>query len=211
MAARPKRVSMKGRGADIFFGDDGPPAPPPAPAPEEAVGRSGDAATEGRTPPPEPAGGDTNDESVDAGALALPAPQSVEAGPSVPDTATAGEPELQDNGAMVLQPSMHATKQASENGSPEPESLWSVPLDPAVLDATWQNVARQATLANTFRYTDQELTWLNDALYELTKRHRVKLTKQDIVRLGLNAVLRDYQVHGDASLLGEFVRRKRRP
>ncbi|MDP9372512.1 MAG: hypothetical protein M3Q65_08695, partial [Chloroflexota bacterium] len=206
-----KRVSMKGRGADIFFGDYEPPAPPAAPAPEEAAGRSGDAATEARTPPPEPAGGDTNDEPVDAGALALPAPQSAEAGPSAPDTAPAGEPEPQDNGAMVVQPSMHATKQASGSGSPEPESLWSAPLDPAVLDATWQNVARQATLANTFRYTDQELTWLNDALYELTKRHRVKLTKQDIVRLGLNAVLRDYQVHGDASLLGEFVRRKRRP
>ncbi len=34
MAARPKRVSMKGRGADIFFGDYESPAPPAAPAPD---------------------------------------------------------------------------------------------------------------------------------------------------------------------------------
>ncbi len=211
MAAKPKRVSMKGRGADIFFGDHEPPAPPAVPAPEEAAGRSGDAAAAARTPPPEPTGGDTSDEPVDTGALALPEPQSAEVGSSAPDSATDGEPEPQGDGAGMQQACMHAIKQASEGSSPKPERSWSAPLDPAVLDATWQNVAQQATLANTFRYTDQELTWLNDALYELTKRHRVKLTKQDIVRLGLNAVLRDYQVHGDASLLGEFVRRKRRP
>ena len=71
-------------------------------------------------------------------------------------------------------------------------------------------MSEQATLANTFRYTDQDLTWLGDALYEITRRHRVKLTKQDIARLGLNAVLWDYRVHGDASLLGAFVKRKQR-
>ena len=78
------------------------------------------------------------------------------------------------------------------------------------LDRVWRLVAEPATLPNAFRYTDQELTTLADVLYDVGKRHRVKVSKQDIARLGLNAVLQDYQERGDDSLLAELVRRKKR-
>ncbi len=210
MAARTKRVSMKGRGADIFFGEYEAPAPAAARGPEGAAEQPQDAAAVLPTPPAEPTGGDPAAAPGDPATPTDAAPDRPAVEPTAPDSA-AGASDPQGDGAEAQQPSKRATKQARAGGIPKPERLRSAPLDPAVLDATWPNVARQATLANTFRYTDEELTWLNDALYDLTTRHRVKLTKQDIVRLGLNAVLWDYQVHGDASLLGELARRKRRP
>jgi hypothetical protein len=78
-----------------------------------------------------------------------------------------------------------------------------------VLNGIAASLAERATITNAFRYTDQELAWLTDVLYEITKRHKVKLTKQDIARLGLNAVLWDWRERGDASLLGEFVRKRK--
>lgn len=210
MAARTKRVSMKGRGADIFFGEYEAPAPAAARGPEGAAEQPQDAAAVLPTPPADPTGGDPDSAPEDTATPTDAAPDRPAVEPAALSGA-AGASDPQGEGAEAQQPSKRASKQALAGGTPEPAQPWSAPLDPAVLDATWPNVARQATLANTFRYTDEELTWLNDALYDLTTRHRVKLTKQDIARLGLNAVLWDYQVHGDASLLGELVRRKRRP
>jgi hypothetical protein len=75
----------------------------------------------------------------------------------------------------------------------------------------WEDVSARATVTNAFRYTQRELTELGDVLYELGKRHGVKLSKQEIARLGLDAVLRDYRMRRDHSLLGQLVlRRKRR-
>ena len=92
------------------------------------------------------------------------------------------------------------------------DGVGAEPTMPTGLPAeVWDLVAEQATITNAFRYTDQDLTTLADVLYDITKRHRVKISKQDVARLGLNAVLQDYQRRGDASLLGELARRKKRP
>ena len=79
------------------------------------------------------------------------------------------------------------------------------------LDAMWERLASQASISNSFRYTAHELDELADALYQVSKDEQTRLTKQDIARLGLNAVLWDYRCRGEASLLREFARRKRRP
>ncbi len=83
------------------------------------------------------------------------------------------------------------------------------PLASDILDTIGGYVSERATVTNAFRYTEQELSWLTDALYEVTKRHNVKLTKQDVARLGLIAVLWDYRTRGDDSLLGEMAIRKK--
>ena len=69
---------------------------------------------------------------------------------------------------------------------------------------------QRATVTNAFRYTDRELEWLTDTLYEVGKRHQVKLSKQEVARFGLDIVLADYQARGDASLLSELARRRKR-
>jgi len=79
-----------------------------------------------------------------------------------------------------------------------------------LLPVIYDQVASRATVSNAFRYTDSELERLTDALYQITKRHRVKLTKQDVARLGLNAVLWDHETRGKDSLLTQLALRKKR-
>jgi hypothetical protein len=116
-----------------------------------------------------------------------------------------------------MQESKHARKQTSGErdqasaSDTEASIATAQPPFPGTLDSLWLALSARATVTNAFRYTQQDLSWLTDALYELGKRHRVKLTKQDVARLGLNAVLWDYRLHGDASLLGEFAIRRKRP
>ena len=104
-----------------------------------------------------------------------------------------------------MQESKHARKQ-----EPTTDQIPALFLVTDVLGSIWQYVSERATITNAFRYTDQELSWITDALYEISKRHGVKLTKQDIARLGLNIVLWDYQARGDSSLLSEFAKKKKR-
>jgi hypothetical protein len=78
----------------------------------------------------------------------------------------------------------------------------------AVPEAVWQCIDERATITNAFRYTDSELTGLADALYEISKRYRAKLSKQDVARFGLALVLADYQARGDKSLLVELAYRR---
>ena len=63
----------------------------------------------------------------------------------------------------------------------------------------WARVDMPATITNSFRYTESELSALADVLYEVRKLHGAKLTKQDVARLGLNVVLEDYCRRGPAS------------
>jgi hypothetical protein len=164
-----KRVSVKGKGADIFFGEY-----PVSPPPHEPVSQT----------------------LLDDSTL-LPAQNFPPAHPTEKHASTPAR----------LQESKHASMQ----DLPEIEEEVGSPLGRDVLSAIADHMAQRATVTNAFRYTDQELQELTDALYEITKRHRVKLTKQDVARLGLNAVLWDYQMRGDASLLGEFVLRRKQP
>ena len=74
----------------------------------------------------------------------------------------------------------------------------------------WGEISEPAPVSNAFRFTEGELARLTDVAYELSKRHSTRLTKQDVVRLGLGALLRGYEREGDASLLGRYVLREER-
>ena len=88
----------------------------------------------------------------------------------------------------------------------EPESTTpqEVPSD------VWDSLEEPATITNSFRYTDAELSALTDVLYQIGKQQGAKLSKQEVARLGLNVVLDDYQRRGPASLLGQLAARRRR-
>ena len=172
-----KRVSVKGMGADIFFGDSLPqqPAEPPSPMPDEQVALA-EAATES------PGDQGTKEESLH----------------------------------LSMQESKHARKRASKKEDKKEETqeapsnqMPASPLASEVIASVWPNLSERATITNAFRYTATELSSLTDAIYEITKRQGAKLSKQDIARLGLNAILWDYQARGENSLLGEFVKKRK--
>ena len=86
----------------------------------------------------------------------------------------------------------------------EPDDLREVP------DDVWDSLEEPATITNSFRYTDAELSALTDVLYQIGKQQGAKLSKQEVARLGLNVVLDDYRRRGSGSLLGQLAARRRR-
>ena len=156
----PRRVSVKGKGADLFFGDY-------APAEQE---------------PP---------------------------GPAEEETAAAGE--LQASKQARKKASVQASKQARLQASQIEDNSagLSMGVGPDGAKAIWQTLRERATITNSFRYTQEELTRLEDALYEVKKRYGVSLSKQDVARLGLNLVLCEFAERGDSSLLAALAQRKK--
>ena len=163
-----RRVSLKGKGADIFFGADVP----------------ADAATS-----PIEKVSETDASPSDAAQAAKPMQR----------------PAKEGQRRASMQESMHARKHASLPDD-EPEVT---PIGPELIARIAPLLSERATITNAFRYTDRELSSLTDAIYEVTKRHGIKLSKQDIARLGLNFVLWDYRTRGDDSLLGVLALRRK--
>ena len=185
-----RRVSLKGKGADLFFGDYPLGVDDPGTSPEESMS-------------------------------AIPADTVIPPEIVTPEMTSAQE--ATDAATPPIEPSSRPSTPLPEAARPAKRSRRSdVTSEPAtsiaaellgaeLIDTMWERLASQASISNSFRYTDHELDELNDVLYHVSKDERVRLTKQDIARLGLNAVLWDYRRRGDASLLSEFARRKRRP
>ena len=152
-----KRVSIKGRGADLFFGEYEPENVVPMP-----MASPPNVATD---PAPE--------------APAMDASGQVE-----PSTAAPSNPSATDQQSGT-QARMHARKQESKKvrmHAPNGVGVEDTELPPDLPVEVWDLVAEQATITNAFRYTDHYLTTLADVLYDITKRHRVKISKQDVAR-----------------------------
>lgn len=167
---KPKRVSMKGRGSDLFFGDGAAEPATPNTSQAEPMASSGD--------------------------------QSIQAPAS-----------LQTSSSSTKQAGNIASKQASNQtrrsmSSPVHGDVSILAAD-ASLASILEGMNGRAAIANTFRFTEEELARLEDVIYALTKSQRSKFSRQDVIRLGLNLALWDYEARGDASLLAQAaVRRK---
>jgi hypothetical protein len=59
----------------------------------------------------------------------------------------------------------------------------------------------------TFRFARDENEWLETVCFEITRQTGVKMHKQDLVRLGLNVILADYQRRGDQSYAVQLSRK----
>ena len=79
-----------------------------------------------------------------------------------------------------------------------------------VADDVWDSLEAPATITNSFRYTDAELSALTDVLYQIGKQQGAKLSKQDVARLGLNVVLDDYRPARAGQPAGPTGRARRR-
>ena len=182
-----RRVSLKGKGADLFFGD-------------------------------RPPGVEDHEQDAD-----VVTPDTTDPASTIADAATIhGELPTTSNGVGSPEQTRRGVAEPRDRGPDEDTNtakrassidhdLVTAALGPEFLDAMWERLISQATNSNSFRYTTPELDELNDALYQVSKAERVRLTKQDIARLGLNAVLWDYRQRGGDSWLCQFARRKRQP
>jgi len=182
-----RRVSLKGKGADLFFGDHPPGVDPDA---------------------PELPANDAPAEALDSGPVSqadLDAGSPDESMASIASAALPAPAELEDDGADITADPVGEDDTAAE-GLPLIETR-----DADFFATMWERLDSQASISNSFRYTAPELEELADALYRVTKDAQVRLTKQDLARLGLNVILWDYRRRGDDSWLSAFARRKRRP
>jgi hypothetical protein len=175
-----KRVSLKGKGADIFFGDYAPPAPAPAPEAPEA-------------------------EPVDS--AVTPSPDEQVALPTEPESKRVRK---QERMLASKNESKQARTRNDQWGGASAPVIREEGSTTQVTDDVWAHVEMPATVTNSFRYTDRELSVLADVLYEISKQQGAKLTKQDVARLGLNVVIDDYQRRGQDSMLGQLAARRRR-
>jgi hypothetical protein len=177
-----KRVSLKGKGADLFFGDYAPPIRngskatadepgPTVPSPPTAVPTS-DPTT---TPPVVRPGGHTP--------RARRSPQ-----PRVANTRD-DAPTATHNGDSGV-----ASKRASDLVTP----------DPTVIDGIRKVVKVPGREVSFVRLTPAEKAQLAEIVYAY-KRRGQKTSENEINRIALNYLLRDYQEHGEQSVLARVL------
>jgi hypothetical protein len=61
----------------------------------------------------------------------------------------------------------------------------------------------------SYRFTRDEIDALRDIVYELEAKRGLRLTRNDVIRLGLNWVIDDYRVHGKDSVLMQVMKEER--
>lgn len=174
-----KRVSLKGKGADLFFGDYVP-EQQPAPLPGDA---------------PPPAAAPLPDDVPTAAPAELAPDYPVEAAPARPRRARQAATAA-SNGAPSPA-SKRASTLASTGASIEAieaeaiESIRKVVKDPG----------REVSFV---RLSLAEKTQLGDIVYTC-KRQGQKTTENEINRIGLNYLLWDYREHGEQSVLARVL------
>ncbi len=254
--AKNQRVSLRGRGADLFFGDPSPTPPPatenqsedePRDTTAETPTRPIAAATKPVTTAPTPAEPldlrahkqasmhanaqhymrDNTHANTQADLHTGEREVSLASRPKRKRASSSGKDR--DGNTSSSSSSQHANERAgmpanaqdNRHASKPTRELASMhakdhPVNAAlpsgndVLTAIWGGLSEPATLSNAFRFTDEELSQLTDVAYEISKRHNARVTKQDIVRLGLASLLWDYEQNGDTSLLDRYVVRKKK-
>jgi hypothetical protein len=62
---------------------------------------------------------------------------------------------------------------------------------------------------NTFRYTQGELDFIRDVVYEAEVKYKTKLDKNDIARIGLEWLIVDWKANKETSLLARMLTKKK--
>jgi hypothetical protein len=63
--------------------------------------------------------------------------------------------------------------------------------------------------ANTFRYTQEELDFIRDVVYEAEVKYKTKLDKNDVARIGLEWLKEDWKTNNEESLLARILTSKK--
>ena len=198
---RPKRVSLKGRGADIFFGDYTPGLeadPTNTPGNTSTLANKHATEQEDHHDDMPSCLHDGKPESHHESTQAAEGVKGLAGAPAAPsDSLTTGA--VPNHAGLARTPASRSARSERRPAAPPPTLHAELPPD------LWAQLDAQATIPNTFRYTEDELTALTDALYQISKEQKARITKQDVARLGLNFVLDDYRRRGRESLLGQLA------
>ena len=177
-----KRVSLKGKGADLFFGDyQAPPAPT---EPDEAAG-----------PPPDdpaPTAGSTGSAATDADADEPHGEARVEPAPTPPRRAprrAAAQPSR-----TTVNASQHASMVAST------ENVHNA----AEIEAIRKTVKELGREVSFVRLTPEEKGQLVDVVYTYTRQGQ-KTSENEINRIAINYLLADYHANGERSVLAKVL------
>ncbi len=180
-----KRVSLKGKGADLFFGDYPPPSPP-APADEaDGVAPADPGAEPDVSRPPAMAAETTDD------ATPLLAPEAVP--PSPARARTPRRPAEQPP-----EPSKLARKRVSELASNPAND------EDERIEAIRQVVKTPGREVSFVRLSPGEKGELADVVYTY-KRQGLKTTETEINRIAINSLLADYRTNGEQSVLAKVL------
>lgn len=137
----------------------------------------------------------TNDPFAKLGALDQKLYQKPESS-STPKTQEARKPESAKNARTDA--TTHARTHASIDAS----------LEDDLAESLYRKLQQKHHLSSyTFRFRLEELEDLTKLDTKLEKSHPNKLSKNDLVRLGVNWLLEDYEQHGDTSMLARILAR----
>jgi hypothetical protein len=182
-----KRVSLKGKGADLFFGDYSPNQPAVTEVPPD------DAPVSVATP---------------SDLAGQPAP--IASADTTPESTTQPTPETTPAPSHSQRPTRAHTR-ATSTGTRKPASTLaskptSTPRDThdetiAAIRRTVRTVGKEVSFV---RMTPEEKALLTDIVYSY-KRQGQKTSETEINRIAINAILLDYQEHGEQSVLARVL------
>jgi hypothetical protein len=172
----PKRVSLKGKGADLFFGDYPAVADAEAlPAADQLDGAPGETA-------------------------ALPSP--VASANSVSAPAVDAEPV---SPAARRKASQRSARSDSNRTTLDREGAVALPtVDPDTVETIRQVIKAPGREVSYLRLTPEEKADLSDIVYTY-KRQGQKTSETEINRIALNYLLLDYREHGQQSVLARVL------
>jgi uncharacterized protein involved in copper resistance len=177
-----KRVSLKGKGADLFFGDYRQPDPSDTPSP---VTRD--------TPDQE----DTAQAVATSDDVASTAADEVEQPAPANDTGARFAPRTPSTSRKSNQSQLKASKQAIN-----PASYRSI--DDDIISAIRRVVRTPGREVSYIRLSPEEKEQLGELVYTF-KRQGQKLTETDITRIAINLLLADHDHYGATSMLARVI------
>ena len=180
----PKRVSLKGKGADLFFG--GHEAPPPAEADEAEAPVPEQLPAESRPPAPPDAAADTP-----SGTTRDASPEAAPASPPRARTPRRRPAPATKVSTQASAPASVLASSLANDGSEEIQAIRRVVKTPG----------REVSFV---RLSPEEKGQLADVVHTF-KRQGVKTTETEINRIAINFLLADYRANGEQSVLAKVL------
>lgn len=131
--------------------------------------------------------------------------------PDVPTLQRGNEPTSPRSGATTVERANGPTDQRSgePTGAAAPTPPRRRPSAATELrDEAVRLLGRPPTSGGTWKLSSEETSWAEDVQHAVRRDHGVKLSKQDLLRLGLNMLLIDHRERGAESVLGQLIRRR---
>ena len=196
-----KRVSMKGRGADLFFGDYIPPKAPVA----HAVSPDDVAVVAADSPPPSSS---LVTEDIAGPDSVTPKPSEL-VSPVTPPVAASAESGASLQRAAgkrtTMQASMGASKRASSIAFERDVKLAStLAISIEAVEAIRRAVREPGREVAYVRLTPEEKGMVGDIVHAYKKRGQ-RTTENELHRIAINHLLQDYHEHGEGSVLARVL------